>query len=215
MLTRLADLPRAVAAKLYTVAFPRTDWEPEARSLRDKCRDWVGDCVSADSARKLAFAGIVVNIIAVGFPIVGTIAQFLKIGPLLIALGLDASSGLIITIVLFGAYVTAGIIAPAIALQTGRARQSYAVPLMVLVGGVITIFSVGGFLLILAAALLISAGPDEAYGLAQSSEAHAAEALRDQMSPPRPAYSCPICGTPLGPDQHTCPACAARTRVGH
>jgi len=161
----------------------------------------------------VAFAGVVVNAIAVLFPAVGTIVQFLRIQSLLTLEGVDTTFSWVITVGLFAFYVAFGMILPMVALQRIGSGDWYLAPLILLVGGALTVFSLGGLVLILAAALWISAGPDETYDLRQSPEAEEAEALRDQLSPPQPATACPICGYPLQPGQNTCPACARRVAI--
>jgi hypothetical protein len=166
--------------------------------------------LTADTARKIAFAGVCVNVIVVLFLGVGTIVQFLRFQSLLTLRGADTVFSWVFTVVLFAFYIAVGTVLPVVALQPKGPGDWYVAPLILLVGGVVTVFSLGGLVLILAAALLFSAGPDEAYGLAASAEAEGAEDLRDQLSPRQPARACPICGYPLQPGQHTCPACARR-----
>jgi hypothetical protein len=144
-------------------------------------------CLTADTARKLAFLGIVVNLIMVVVPGVGTLSLFQRFQSLLNMLSLDASLSAIIVVVLFAAYVAIGMIVPIIALQRTQPGHWYAVPLILLAGGAVTVLSLGGVLLLVAGALLIWAGPDEAYWLPKPPEAGLAEALEDQMSQPRPA----------------------------
>lgn len=204
---------RRAAAKLYTLALAEDDWEREASRPRKIRIGWVGEHLTADTARKLAFLGVMMNLIIVVLPGVGTLLLFPRFQSLLVLLGLDASFSWAIVIALFAGYVVIGMILPIIALQRVQPSHWYAVPLVLLVAGAVSVLSLGGVVLFVAGVLLMWAGPDKAGSLRQPPEGGLAEALGDQMSPPRPATTCPICGAALAGDEITCPACQRRSTI--